>query len=197
MLGANMNEDDRFHIQHSKTIQAWLRIETELYFLYALMMKGANSHLISVTFNNIQSVDAKLVLLTSCFSLFFPEKSEDLKKWKSLHKKVQQLNKKRNKIVHEPITLEVRKGQKIKSITPSLFNALALVKGQTTNKSTVISADYTPSNAKLIQDHRIDITGLIDLERIFKEQATELNDYQKQVSNFVATALQSANNVSD
>ncbi|MBL4573116.1 MAG: hypothetical protein JKY86_08585 [Gammaproteobacteria bacterium] len=167
--------------------------------LYALMMKGANSHLISVTFNNIQSVDAKLFLLTSCFSLFSP-RNEDLSKlveWKSLRKKVQKLNKKRNKIVHEPITLEIRNGKEIKSITPSIFNALPLVIGQTTNKSTVISEDYTPSNAILLDAHRIDIVDLIQLERMFKEQATELSQFKKKVSKFIAAALQSANKLSD
>ena len=94
-----MREEQEFKLQLANSIQSWLRIETELYLLYGWLMKGANSHLISVTFNNIQSVDSKLQLLDSCFVLALDRKSEELKNWKKLSKTVAGLNKKRNKIV--------------------------------------------------------------------------------------------------
>lgn len=187
-----MTEEDRFHLQHSKTIQAWLRIETELYLLYYLLMKGANAHLVSATFNNIQSLDAKLVLLKSCFTLVLPEKSDDMKTWKKLHKSVQTLNKKRNKVVHEPISIMVEKNLRTISISPSLFNSLAIVKGQTTNKQVVVSKDYSPSNAKLLEDHRIDYAGLEKLQQTFKSKAEELKEYREKISETVTLALKSA-----
>jgi len=78
-----VDDEDRFHLQLAKTIQAWLWIESQLYSLYAMLMRGANSHLVSATFNNIQSVDAKLGLLNSCFALVFAENSEERKSWKT------------------------------------------------------------------------------------------------------------------
>ncbi|CAN0457422.1 unnamed protein product, partial [Phaeothamnion confervicola] len=118
------DDEDTFHLQLAKTIQAWLWIEAELYLLYAMLMRGANTHLISATFNSIQSVDAKLFLLNSCFALVFSDGSTGRKSWKSLFGKVERLNKKRNKIVHEPVSILVRKGERTVSLGPSHFNSL-------------------------------------------------------------------------
>jgi hypothetical protein len=94
-----VDDEDYFLLQLAKSIQAWLWIESDLYALYAMLMQGANSHLVSATFNNIQSVDAKLNMLNSCFALVFGRDSDDLKEWKALFSKIEKLNKKRNKIV--------------------------------------------------------------------------------------------------
>jgi|GEM_PF-2669012 len=188
-----MVDEDCFHLQLAKTIQAWLWIESELYLLYAMLLKGANTHLVSATFNNIHSVDAKLALLNSCFSLVFADGSEEQKRWKTLFKKVQKLNKKRNKIVHEPVSVLVEKGERTVTLGPSHFNSLALVKGQTTyNKGVVVSAEYDPKHVKLLQDHRLDLRSLTVLESTFKSVASELREFREQVSTIVASALQSA-----
>lgn len=189
-----MDDEDYFHLQLARTIQAWLWIESELYLLYAMLLQGANTHLVSATFNNIQSIDAKLGLLNSCFLLVFAEDSEERKKWKTLFSKVEKLNKKRNKVVHEPVSVLVSKGQRTVSLGPSHFNALALVKGQTTHKKgAVVSAEYDPRNAKLLQDHRLDLHGLTVLERTFKLVSFELREFREQVSTLVAAALREAN----
>ena len=144
-----MDDEDCFYLQLAKSIQAWLWIESDLYALYAMLMQGANSHLVSVTFNNIQSVDAKLYLLNSCFTLVFARDSDDLKDWKTLFSKIEKLNKKRNKIVHEPVSILHAKGKRAISLGPSHMNAMALVKGQTTHKGgPVVSAVYDPKSAK-------------------------------------------------
>jgi len=162
--------------------------------LYAMLMRGANSHLVSATFNNIHSVDAKLELLNSCFMLVFGEDGEEWKKWKSIFKKIEKLNKKRNKIVHEPVSVLVRKGQRTITLGPSHFNALALVKGQTTHmKNAVVSAGYDPKNAKLLQDHCLDFHGLWLLEKTFQSASFELRAFREQVSELVAAALHAAN----
>ena len=189
-----MDDEDRFHLQLAKTIQAWLWIETELYLLYAMLLQGANSHLVSVTFNNIQSVDAKLGLLSSCFALVFAEHSDERKKWKTLFNKVEKLNKKRNKIVHEPVSVLVSKGHRTISLGPSHFNSLALVKGQTTHKKgAVVSAEYDPRNAKLLQDHRLDLDGLMLLERTFNSAFVDLQEFREQVTESVSLAIRAAN----
>lgn len=188
-----MDDEDRFHLQLAKTIQAWLWIESELYLLYAMLMRGANTHLVSATFNNIQSVDAKLGLLNSCFILVFAENSEERKKWKALFNKVEKLNKKRNKVVHEPVSVLVSKGTRTVSIGPSHLNALALVKGQTTHKKgSVVSAEYDPRRAKVLQDHRLDLHGLTLLEGTFKSVSFELRKFREQTSALVSAALRAA-----
>ena len=185
-----MDDEDEFLLQLARSIQAWLWIEAELYRLYAMLMQGANSHLVSVTFNNIQSVDAKLCLLNSCFALVFGRGSDEIKEWKALFSKIEKLNKKRNKIVHEPVSILHSKGKRTISLSPSHMNAMALVKGQTTHKGgPVVSATYDPRAAKLLEDHRMDLNALYSLERVFKTASDELRTFQKKVSPAVATAL--------
>ena len=79
-----MDIQDSFLLQLAKAIQSWLSIETELFLLYSMFMQGANSHLVSATFNSIQSVDAKLTLLNSCFVLVFERNGDELRSWKRL-----------------------------------------------------------------------------------------------------------------
>ena len=185
-----MDDEDRFHLQLAKSIQAWLWVESELYALYAMLMRGANSHLVSVTFNNIQSIDAKLYLLNSCFALVFGRDSGDLKEWKALFSRIEKLNKKRNKIVHEPVSILHAKGKRTISLGPSHMNAMALVKGQTTHKGgPVVSATYDPRSAKLLEDHQMDLMALASLERTFKAASTELRVFREKVSPAVAAAM--------
>lgn len=188
-----MDDEDFFHLQLAKTIQAWLGIESDLYSLYAMLMQGANSHLISATFNSIQSVDAKLYLLNSCFTLVFSRISDDLKEWRSLSRKIEKLNKKRNKIVHEPISILHSKGERTILLGPSHMNAMALVKGQTTHKGEpIISAEYNPQEAKLLKDHQMDLRALISLERAFKATSTELSAFREKVTPTIAAAVNAA-----
>jgi len=185
-----MDDEDNFHRQLGKAIQAWLWIESDLYALYAMFMQGANSHLVSVTFNSIQSVDAKLYLLNSCFVLVFGQHSNYLKDWKTLFSKIEKLNKKRNKIVHEPVTILHAKGKRSISLGPSHMNAMALVKGQTTHKGgAVVSATYVPKGAKLLQDHQMDLIALVSLECTFKAVSNELRLLREKVSPLVAAAV--------
>lgn len=158
-----------------------------------MLMQGANPHLISVTFNNIQSVDAKLQLLNSCFSLVFDRSSDELKEWKALFKKIEKLNKKRNKIVHEPVSILNNKGKQTISLRPSVMNAMALVKGQTTHQgSPVVSDIYDPKEAKLLQDHEMDLRALVSLERTFKDTSAKLRAFREKVSPAVAAAVEVA-----
>jgi hypothetical protein len=185
-----VDDEDYFHLQLAKAIQAWLWIESDLYSLYAMLMQGANSHLVSVTFNNIQSVDAKLCLLNSCFTLVFSRVSDDLKEWKALFSKIEKLNKKRNKIVHEPVPILHAKGKQTISLGPSHMNAMALVKGQTTHKGEpVVSAAYNPQEVKLLRDHQMDLRALTLLARAFKATSTELKAFREKVAPTVAAAV--------
>jgi hypothetical protein len=176
-----MDDEDLFHCHVGRTIQSWLLVEAEFYGLYALLMRGANSHLVSATFNNIQSVDAKLSLLNSCLALVLPKDGPEWKLWRGIFNKAEKLNKKRNKIVHEPVVVSVAKGLRTVAIQPSYFNALALAKGQTTNKGTVVNANYKPSQAKLLVDHMIDLYGLYTLERTFEDFSIELQEFHKRI----------------
>ena len=189
-----MDTEDSFLLQLSKAIQTWLWIEGELYSLYSLFMQGANSHLISATFNSIQSVDAKLALLNSCFTLVFERGSEDLKTWKVLFGKLEKLNKQRNKIVHEPVSLHYVKGvlSEVK-LGPSHSNSLALAKGQTTHQGKpVVSADYNPSKVHILEDHRLTQSGVAALERTFKAAALEMRAYRGVITPKVAASLLAA-----
>ena len=187
-----MDTEDDFHCQLGRTIQSWLWVESELYALYALLMNGANSHLVSATFNNIQSVDVKVGILNSCLALILPKSESEWLRWKRLFNKADKLNKKRNKIVHEPVVISVSKGSRSIAIEPSSFNALALVKGQTTHKGAVVTASYRPSAAKVLADHTIDIYGLYELERAFKEFSGEVEEFRKQIGPVGLSALAAA-----
>jgi Ulp1 family protease len=188
-----MDVDDPFLLQLTRAIQAWLWVESELYWLYAMLMRGANSHLVSATFNSIQSVDAKLTLLTSCFTLVFERDGRELKEWKTLRSKLDRLNKKRNKLVHEPVSIYYHDQNVTVSIGPSHSNALALAKGQTTHRGKpVVSAEYTPSSAKLLQDHRLELSDVRALENTFMATAREMQVFRESVSPKVTAAIQAA-----
>lgn len=189
-----MDIEDPFLLQLAKAIQTWLWIEGELYSIYAMFMQGANNHMVSATFNNIQSVDAKLVLLNSCFTLVFARDSEDFHSWKTLFQKIDKLNKKRNKLVHEPVSISYEKGvPTFISLGPSYLNALALVKGQTTHQgSPVVSAEYSPAKVRILQDHRLTQAGVAALERTFRSTAAELRTYRESVAPKVAAAVTAA-----
>ncbi len=188
-----MEPEDPFLLQLAKAIQTWLWVEGELFSLYSMFMQGANSHLISATFNSIHSVEAKLALLNSCFVLVFERNGDDLRSWKALLRKLEQLNKKRNKLVHEPVSLHYNKGTTTVSLGPSFTNALALAKGQTTHQGKpVVSADYNPSKVWVLEDHRLSQSGVASLERTFRATARELQAYRESIAPKVAAALQSA-----
>jgi hypothetical protein len=187
-----VDAEDSFLLQLAKAIQTWLWIEGELFSLYSMFMQGANAHLVSATFNSIQSVDAKLALLNSCFTLVFERGSDDLKTWKGLFGRLEKLNKQRNKIVHEPVSLHYSKGVLTDvKLGPSYSNSLALVKGQTTHQGKpVVSADYNPSSVYILEDHRLTQPGVTALERTFRAAALELRAYREHVAPKVASALQ-------
>ena len=189
-----MDAEHLFHLQLARAIQAWLWIEHELLSLYSMFMQGANSHLVSATFNNIQSIDAKLTLLNACFTLVFERGGVDLKSWKALQSRLDKLNKQRNKIVHEPVSLHYKKGKlhEIK-LGPSYSNALALTKGQTTLQGKpVVSADYDPSKVHILEDHRLDQNGVAALERSFKATAIQMREFRDTIAPKVAAAINAA-----
>ncbi len=70
-----MNEESFFQ-QLGKSIQAWLWVESEVYFIYAAIMDNANQHLVSVTFNHIESFESKLTLIDRCLKLILKQDSE-------------------------------------------------------------------------------------------------------------------------
>ena len=184
-----MEPEDIFYSQLAKSIQAWLWVESEVYFLYVAIMQGANQHLVSVTFNHIQSFDSKLRLLNSCFELVLDGKSDEWKTWKLLYPRAETLNKKRNKIVHEPAILSVKGGQTSIAISPSHFNSLALVKGKTTHKGPVITPTYKPSGVRVLEDHTLDLLKLHELEKTFKDFSRELREFREGVAPLLSKSL--------
>jgi hypothetical protein len=187
-----VDQEEEFYCQLGKSIQAWLWVESEVYGLYVALMQGANKHLVSATFNHIQSFDAKLGLLNSCFALIFDSDSAEWKNWKQLFNRAEKLNKKRNKIVHEPAGLTVEGGRSSMTIGPSHLNSLALVKKQTTHKGPVVTASYQPSAVRLLEDHKLDRSTLQVLERTFKAFSHELSTFRESVDPALAAALRHA-----
>ena len=177
-----MESENHFYYQLAKSIQAWLWVETEVYLLYVAIMEGANQHLVSATFNHIQSFDSKLGLLNSCLALTLDSESSEWKTWKQLFNRAGKLNKKRNKIVHEPVIISVEGGKKSIAISPSHFNSLALAKGQTTHKGPVVTPNYKPSGVRVIEDHKLDLPKLRALEETFKNFSYELREFKKSVA---------------
>ena len=97
-----MDPEERFYYQLAKSIQAWLSIEAETFFLYSAIMRGANSHLVSATFHHIQSFDGKLGLVNTCLALILDTDSDEWKTWKNLFNRADKLNKKRLNSVTVP-----------------------------------------------------------------------------------------------
>ena len=153
-------------------------------------MKGAHTHLVSVTFHGIQSVEAKLSLLDSCLALVLAKDTPDWKTWRTIYKKAKRLNGKRNKIVHEPVSLRYKGSQLIQiAISPSHSNALAIAKGQTTYSGATVGGGYSPSAAKLLPDHKIEMHQLFALEQEFKAFSEELQEFRTKIEAIVDTAL--------
>jgi hypothetical protein len=185
--------EDSFLLQQAKAIQTWLWIESELFSMYSMFMQGANNHLVSATFNCIQSVDSKLALLNTCFVLVFERNGDELRSWKTLQSKLGKLNKKRNKLVHEPVHIHYNNGNTTISQGPSYFNALVLARGQTTLQSApTVSADFHPSKVCILDDHRLSQSDVATLEKTFRETAHELQAYRESVAPKVANALLAA-----
>jgi len=186
-----MNEESFFQ-QLGKSIQAWLWVELEVYFIYAAIMDNANQHLVSVTFNHIESFESKLTLIDRCLKLILKQDSEEYKRWKKLRKKAKNLNLKRNKIVHEPVCICMQ-GSDVKSIyiSPSFFNALALVKGHTSHSRPVITAEYKPSQAKVLDEHKVDFFQLRKIESSFKIFSNELSEFKKSIAPIIKRAHKS------
>lgn len=175
------SNEDYFYRQLAKAIKAWNWVEGDFYHLYAAMMKGANTHLISVTFHHIESFEAKLQLLDSCLKLLFDRQANEYKEAKSLLNRSRKLNKKRNQIVHEPVIRSVENGIERFLIHPSFFDARAITKGKTTHTGPVINSGYKPSVVKIKKSHEIEITELHMIEREFKAFSREVNDFRKKV----------------
>lgn len=173
-----MDIEDPFYCQLGKTIQAWLCIETEAYLLYSAFMRRANNHLVSVTFNHIHSFEAKLRLLDNCLALILGNQSDEWKAWRRLFNRAEKLNKKRNKIVHEPAVLTVYGDERSMAIKPSAFNALAVAKGQTTHRGPIVPSSYNPSSAQLLDEHKVDLYQLHKLEKSFKDFSRELATFR-------------------
>lgn len=192
-----MNGEGMFYQQLAKSIQAWLWVETETYLLYATIMDGANPHLVSVTFHNIESFDSRLGLINSCLTLIFTKDSAEWKDWKNLSNRAKKLNGKRNKIVHEPAIVSVAGGVRTIAISPSFLNAQALVKGQTTYNGPVIGPAYKPQMAKILEDHKMDLVKLFQVEKAFKAFAEDLQCYRKAITDALRVAQESARSIKD
>lgn len=187
-----MGSEDEFYRQLAISIQSWLWVETEIYLLYAAIMDGANPHLVSVTFHNTESFDSKLGLINSCLALIFPKDSTEWKSWKSLFNKARKLNGKRNKIVHEPVKTGVLDGVETIAISPSFFNAQALVKGQTTYNGPVIGSKYKAILATITEDHKIELVKLYEIEKSFKAFAKDIQCYREGIRAALQSAHESA-----
>jgi len=185
-------KEEYFYQQLGKSIQAWLWVESEMYFLYSAIMDSANQHLVSVTFNHIESFESKVTLIDRCLKLILKQNSDEYEKWKKLRAKAKKLNLKRNKIVHEPVHMCMQ-GDDMKSISisPSYFNALALVKGYTKHSGPVLTTEYKPSQAKLLDEHKIDLYQLGRLENSFKSLSRELSEFKENITPLLEEAHKS------
>ncbi|HNP66215.1 MAG TPA: hypothetical protein PKH39_19975, partial [Woeseiaceae bacterium] len=115
--------------------------------------------------------------------------------WKNLFNRAKKLNGKRNKIVHEPVVAGVADGEETIAISPSFLNAQALVKGQTTYSGPVIGAQYKPQMAKILEDHKMDLVKLFQVEKSFKAFAEDIRRYRKAITDALRVAQDSARSV--
>ena len=188
-----MTLKDEFYKQLAETIQAWLLVELEVFFLYSEIMSGANVHLISVTFHHIESFESKLGLIDSCLALYFERDSESWKIWRGLMNSARKSNSKRNRIVHQPVKTGYSDGKEIIEISPSYFNSLTLSKRQTSYNGKVITHEYKPQSVRLLDEHRIDFYELIKMKSEFQELSKKLANYRSGIKDILQGARESLN----
>jgi hypothetical protein len=187
-------EENNFYQYLGKTIKQWLWVESGLYSLYAAIMDGANQHSVSVTFHHIESFESKTKLIDNCLALLLARDSEQWKQWRTLYNKAKKLNEKRNTLVHEPVITGMENGKEFIVISPSYSNALALVKRKTSYSGPVITSQYKPSQAKLLDKYKIDFYQLIKIKESFKDFSVELDDFTKSILSLIKNAHESVRN---
>jgi hypothetical protein len=182
-----MNEN-RFYEQLGRTIKKWLWVESEMYYLYFAIMDGANQHSVSVTFHHIESFASKAKLIDNCLALIIERDSGKWKEWRALYNDSLKLNDKRNVLAHEPVITGMENGKEFIVISPSYSNALALVKRKTTHLKPVITSNYKPSQAKLLDQYKIDIIKLSKIEKEFTDFALKLRGFRESIVSLIKKA---------
>ena len=176
------DEEDAFFAQLAQTLQSWLGIETEIYLLYSLLMKGANGHLVSLSFHHIQSFNSRMCLLDSCFDLIFYGEQKNkkgrsktpLNQWKALSKKAKKLSITRNRIVHWPVHTGMKEGMPFIDISPSFFDATAVIKKTAMNK-----------------DYQFDVLKLYRFSSDFKKLADDLREFRNSEASSIKDKIKS------
>ena len=120
--------EDAFLLQLGRTLAKWQWVEQASYDLYVHMMKGADKHLISVTWHHIQSFDTRLGLLNSC--AHFAVREDFRPDWKNLRGRLEKASKTRNSIVHSVFGVRVDDGIGAAYLTTSHFDSTAIVRGK-------------------------------------------------------------------
>lgn len=96
-------EVEQFVYHMGRAIAVWQFVETELFYIYAMLMKGANEHLISVTFFHIQSFNSKIQLVKACIKQVVNDESA-LVIWNKIDKELCKQTNVRNQIAHRPVS---------------------------------------------------------------------------------------------
>lgn len=116
-----------------EALAEWSRIEAYAYRFYFAMMDGANRHLISVNWHNIQSFDSKITLLDRCAFFALPDDVYE-KEWTPIFKRMRDASAERNAIAHAAIMSRVQPDFSLFTyFGASIFDATAKIRKRLEN----------------------------------------------------------------
>ena len=160
----NLEREREFMEELGRAMTAWRCVEQSLYLLYAALMRGANRHLVSVSFHHHLSFEARVLLVGRC--MFFVLSKKQKEQWKRLRKRLKTLNDIRNELVHSAFIIEGgTDGSQIPVIAPSFFDATAIPRERAMNPT-------FRHDTEKIQKHRRNFIQLANDLRVFREIST-------------------------
>lgn len=121
------------HEAFGLALTAWTAVELNCYRLYIGFMHGAELAMISASWHNIQSFDAKILLLDRCAKIAFDSDSYQAE-WKPLHKRLKDSSLIRNSIVHSILVSRIESDNSISTFySNSIFDVTADIRGRLNN----------------------------------------------------------------
>ncbi len=121
------------HEAFGLALTEWTGVEVFCFQLYLGFMYGADKSMISASWHNIQSFDAKILLLDRCAAIAFED--DILKKeWKPIHKDLKDFSLTRNAVVHSIILMRFESDGSFSTFySNSIFDVTAKIKGRLNN----------------------------------------------------------------
>ncbi|THF52565.1 hypothetical protein [Allorhizobium terrae] len=136
------------HEAFGLALTEWTSVELFSFQLYLGFMYGAQKAMISASWHNIQSFDAKIMLLDRCAAIAFED--DTLKnEWKPIYKDLKEFSLIRNAIVHSIILMRFESDGSFSTFySNSIVDVTAKIKGRLNNPK----YEFTEERLKKLAD---------------------------------------------